>query len=119
MITLLKQHKLMALGGVALVAVFIWYGMTSSGSSSPTITTTPVAGSVDPTLVSTLLTVSAVNLDGTIFTEPAFTSLQDYSTPIIDEPVGRPNPFAPLSPTSASNGSVNDTRIFAPTGTPN
>lgn len=37
-----------------------------------------------------------IELDGTIFEDPAFQSLEDFSQELIPEPVGRDNPFAPI-----------------------
>lgn len=40
--------------------------------------------------------LDTVNFVGTIFTDPRFTSLQDIHTNIIQEPIGRRDPFAQL-----------------------
>lgn len=48
-------------------------------------------------IVETLLQLRSVSLSGTIFSDPAFIYLRDFGTQIVAEPVGRPNPFAPLS----------------------
>lgn len=48
-------------------------------------------------IVETLLQLRSVSLSGTIFSDPAFIYLRDFGTQIVSEPVGRPNPFAPLS----------------------
>lgn len=95
-----------------------WYALSGSSASTPAITTTPVVGAStgDQTLIATLLQLRSVKLDGTVFTDPAFTALQDFSTPIVPEPVGRPNPFAPLqsSVTAPPVGSVQNGQIFTP-----
>ncbi len=45
----------------------------------------------------TLLSVRSIKIDSTVFTSQAFTSLQDFSRPLLpDNNPGRPNPFAPL-----------------------
>jgi hypothetical protein len=41
--------------------------------------------------------IEALKLDTTILTDSVFTSLQDFSQNIEPEPVGRPNPFAPVT----------------------
>ncbi len=38
----------------------------------------------------------SLELDGSIFTNPAFRSLQDFGVTLGTQPKGRPNPFAPL-----------------------
>ena len=43
----------------------------------------------------TLKSLKRINLDGSIFDNPTFTGLQDFSTNLPDQPVGRINPFSP------------------------
>jgi hypothetical protein len=40
--------------------------------------------------------IEALQLDGSILTDPAFLSLIDFSVEIEAQPKGRPNPFAPI-----------------------
>lgn len=98
------QHKLIVIGAIIVLFVAVWYGLSSSGGAAPVLETgavgntgSPTADSADQQLVATLLSLRAVTLSGTIFTDPAFQSLKDFSTAITPEPIGRPNPFAPLS----------------------
>ena len=98
----LLRHKIVILLVGIGVAGIAWFAMTSSGPT-PLLTTEIVGGGPDQELVETLLALRSVKLDGTIFSEPAFTQLQDYSQPIIQEPVGRENPFAPLESAAAAN----------------
>ncbi len=114
MINFILQHKVMMGVVGALVAILVWMGLsTSSTSSGSLLTTQTVDQGPDRELVSTLLALRAVKLDGSIFTDPAFVSLKDFSTAIIPEPVGRPNPFAPLSQTAAATAaSTNGAQIF-------
>ncbi|MEK7156404.1 MAG: hypothetical protein AAB790_01195 [Patescibacteria group bacterium] len=94
----LLQHKLiLILSGLALAGL-IWYGLSPAAPEGDLVPSPGSEGAqVDQGIVPTLLTLRAVKLDGTIFSAPAFTRLKDISTDIIEEPVGRPNPFAPLS----------------------
>jgi hypothetical protein len=57
----------------------------------------------DADIVNTLLELRAVSLSGTIFSDPAFLRLKDFGSQIIPEPVGRPNPFAPLTGSAAAS----------------
>lgn len=101
---MLLQHKsLLILAGVALLGG-AWYVMSGS-PTTPSLITTAAATGPEAGLVETLLALRAVKLDGTIFTEPAFLQLQDYSTQIVPEPVGRANPFAPLGASAAPTAS--------------
>jgi len=113
----ISQHKLIVFLVVIVVVGVGWYGLSGSSTPSPTLTTTQVAGSspADQTLVSTLIALRAVKLDATIFSNPAFLSLKDFSTQIVPEPVGRDNPFAPLQTSaSVSATSTRAAQIFAP-----
>lgn len=49
-----------------------------------------------------LIKIESLNLDRSVFQNPIFRSLVDRSEPILDEPVGRTNPFAPLSDISVN-----------------
>lgn len=120
----ITQHKLLFIVIIVLVAGGVWYGLSQSGTAAPALSTSNADGSIaatgstaaaDQDLVSTLLTLRSVTLSGTIFTEAAFASLHDFSTTIIPEPVGRPNPFAPLTTGQATTTeSKHAAGIFAP-----
>ncbi|MBI5457796.1 hypothetical protein HY971_03675 [Candidatus Kaiserbacteria bacterium] len=115
----LLQHKLILVACALLVAGGVWYGMSST-PAAPDLTSTPATAgtsSVDQGIVPTLLTLRAVKLDGTVFSDPTFTQLKDFSTEIIEEPVGRTNPFAPFSsPSQLSASSTKGTQTFQPRG---
>ncbi|OGG45206.1 hypothetical protein A2673_02320 [Candidatus Kaiserbacteria bacterium RIFCSPHIGHO2_01_FULL_50_13] len=95
------NKKIFIIGGIGIVvAGVVWYGMTSETPTS-LLTTTDVTGASSATerdLIDTLLALRAVTLNGSIFSDRAFLSLQDFGTQIITEPAGRSNPFAPLEP---------------------
>lgn len=58
---------------------------------------TQPGGEVAGELLTLLSEVPALNIDENIFSQPVFQALKDFSVPVPDELVGRPNPFAPLS----------------------
>lgn len=93
------QNKvvLLILGGVVIAGV-VWYSFLRDRSVQPTLQSDNLteATEADSDIVSTLLELRAVSLSGTIFSDPAFLHLQDFGQGIVPEPVGRPNPFAPL-----------------------
>jgi hypothetical protein len=119
----LAQHKLIIVVVILFVAIGIWYGMSSS-SSTPILLTTDESGtliqsgsgeSADQDLVGSLLVLRSVTLAGDVFSDPGFLVLQDFSTPIVPEPVGRTNPFAPLSGNAQANQSTShEAQLFAP-----
>ena len=113
----ISQHKLTIFIIVIIVVGVSWYALSGSSAPSPTLTTTDVSGAgvADQGLVSTLLALRAAKLDGTILSDPAFLSLKDFSTQILPEPVGRVDPFAPLSVAPASSASsTHSAQIFLP-----
>lgn len=113
------KHKLILVVIAVIIAGGIWYGLSQpSPSSSTSLVTTQAVAGTDPAsanLVSTLLSLRTVTLDGTIFSELTFVSLKDFTTAIVPEPVGRNDPFAPLSASaSASASSTRSAQIFTP-----
>jgi hypothetical protein len=105
----IKKHIILILVLVVVIVGGVWYGMSGGGTASQTLLTTDVVNdsgspsedTVDRDLVETLLTLRAITLSGTIFTNPAFKSLQNFNTTIVPEPVGRANPFAPIGSQSS------------------
>ena|SRR5258708_6305657 len=75
--------------------------------ASQTATSSPLGGD----LLSAILELKTVNLDPGIFSDPVFVSLVDYGTVIPTQPIGRPNPFAPLSGAGISGTSITSTSI--------
>jgi hypothetical protein len=98
MINFILSHKIIVVIVALLVAVGVWIGLSSSGSSTGSLLSTETVSDNGPDqdLVATLLALRAVKLDGSIFSDPGFQNLKDFSTQIVPEPIGRPNPFAPL-----------------------
>jgi hypothetical protein len=119
MMEYITQHKLISLLVLVLLIGAAWWGFTNVSGPAPVITTTDVGNATDTQdaqIVSTLLQLQAVTLSGAIFTDPGFLSLQDFTTQVVSEPVGRPNPFAPVSPDvpiATSTGTLNPD-LFAP-----
>lgn len=117
----LSDNKLVLAAAALIIAGALWYGF--SGSTSSAVLGTEGAGTAvnaeDQDLVATLLKLRSVDLSGTIFQSEAFLGLKDFSTEITDEPIGRADPFAPLSesaPASAQpasgSGNSGDTGLF-------
>ncbi len=120
MMDYIQQHKLISGAIVVLLIGAAWWEFSGSSSGTSSVVVVNTAGSATDTesaqIVSTLLQLQAVTLSGTIFNDPGFMSLQDFTTQVISEPIGRPNPFAPITIPSASqttSGSVNP-NLFAP-----
>jgi hypothetical protein len=59
-----------------------------------------------------LLQLNSLKLDDSIFSDPVFVSLEDYTIEIAPQPQGRSNPFAPLG--GESRAQAGSSRIPAP-----
>ena len=110
MLDTIMHNKIAVAGLVIVVAVGAWYFL-GGDSGTPeeglvTETFTSPASEADRDLVATLLELRSVSLDGAVFSDPIFRSLKDFGSEIIPEPVGRPNPFAPLPGAPAAAGAA-------------
>ncbi|HVM73909.1 MAG TPA: hypothetical protein VMU13_03485 [Candidatus Paceibacterota bacterium] len=106
MINSLLHSKLVIVLIIIVVLGAGWYGLTSSSTApSGPLTGTAPDTSGDQAIVSNLLSLQSISLSGTIFSDPAYATLQSYTTAIVSVPVGRPDPFAPLS-TQATQASA-------------
>lgn len=114
------QNKIVILlvGGVALAGM-VWYSFLRDRGDGALLQTDDLtqATEADSDIVSTLLELRAVSLSGTIFTDPAFLLLQDFGSEIVPEPVGRPNPFAPLQGAAAASASAGLRTTIGTSGT--
>lgn len=104
----LKKNKIIIIIVAVIVAGFAWYAFSDRGGAPPPLLNTQAVGpsttAAEKTLVETLVTLRAITLSGTIFSDPAFQSLQDFGTQIVPEPVGRRDPFAPLDENERPSG---------------
>ena len=95
----LAAHKNLIVAVIVIALAFMAYTMFFRGGEQGALSVTSpegAAGGVEQELLATLLELRTVELDGAIFTDPAFRSLRDFSQPLEPQPVGRNNPFAPL-----------------------
>jgi len=105
----------MGIAGIVVAGV-VWYSfMRDDGGELLVTEDLTQATESDRDIVNVLLQLRAVTLAGTIFTDPTFMALQDFGSEIVPEPVGRPNPFAPLgfntqASTSTSTGTTTTPR---------
>ena len=97
---LLTRYKNVLLLIAAVVLLFIAYTVLFKGDTSDEILNTGVpqgpAEIVERELLGLLIELKEVELDNTIFSDPAFRSLEDFSQELVPLPVGRINPFAPF-----------------------
>jgi hypothetical protein len=108
---LLQNKLVLIILGSAVAALVGWYVFLRDTTPEPLLTTTDltVRSDADKEVVETLLALRSITLSGTIFSDEAFLALTDSGTAIVDEPVGRPNPFAPLEGTVGAPGTTGTT----------
>jgi hypothetical protein len=123
------NKKLILIIGLVIIAG-VGYGIFTSSRSTPEDTTSTrqvvgadgvsspdntedVTGEAGRLFVTQLLAIQSINFNLNFFNDPVFRNLQDFSQVIEKQPIGRPNPFAPIgdfgSPVSAVNGPVTST----------
>jgi len=86
---------------VIIVVLLIGYfyfsgGSASSNTSSLTQTQTAASVQVGTRILNLLNQIKSLRIDTSLFKNPAYQTLTDYSVAIPEVEVGRPNPFAPL-----------------------
>ena len=97
---ILKQNKMLFITLAIVLALFIGYGFVGGNTPARTsLTKTYVKGGSSPIEQETLRllrNIEGVELNGVIFSDPAFAVLRDFSRSIVNEERGRSNPFAPV-----------------------
>ena len=100
-----STSKIPAIIGILLVVCAVGYYFYStsnapvSSDSSLTLTTTTSGGNgeVGSDVLSLLSEIKGLNIDTSFFQTPVYESLTDFSVTIPSEPVGKSNPFEPLT----------------------
>ncbi len=101
----IKGNALLA-GGILVVILGLGYYLFASSGAPAPLTTTDSTTTVSQQLLVTLSNLQTIELNGAVFTDPTFVSLNNFGTTIPTQPVGRANPFAPftsIAPTTPSN----------------
>ena len=97
---LLKQYST-AIWFIVIVAVLYGgYVFFFAESTEPVVEATEAVDTPDQDLVALLFELKNIRLDNTLFEDPLFKSLTDFGQDLVAEPIGRPNPFAPLPGTA-------------------
>lgn len=87
--------------GVAVLLVVVWFIFVSGGGESDELLVSEfpegeVGAQADGGVLSLLHQLRSIELDESLFEDPAFTSLQRFDVEIEQQPTGRQNPFAPI-----------------------
>lgn len=96
----LTKYKNILLLVIIAVLAFVGFTIFTGGdddSAALTSTTQKDSASIaGRELLATLLELKEINLDSSIFEDPVFRSLEDFSQELVPQPTGRRNPFAPI-----------------------
>ncbi len=98
MTSLIKNTLVFA--GLAGLATFGYYLFVAQGDTVLSVDGTAISTQVqaeNQEFLRRLAELQRVEIDQTFFSDPRFLSLRDFSRPAAPEPVGRSNPFAPIS----------------------
>jgi len=119
-----SKTKQIIIAVVVIAIAFFGYQMffapKDTGTSTLSTTSAVKQTVVDGAQLYTMLKrLTNVNLKGDIFSNQTFISLVDYGVTIQDQPVGRPNPFAPIgsdsgsqvSTTTSANATISQPRV--------
>jgi len=94
---LIRKYQTVILFVVIVAGLFGVYQIFFAGSNEPALTVTQTAAAgPDQDLVALLFELKGIRLDNALFSDPLFQSLKDFGKDLVSEPIGRPNPFAPL-----------------------
>lgn len=91
------------------VAVFAGYAYLTRGvveSTGLLEAENTEANAVGKKLVTEITRLKLINFDGDLFENELYLGLVDFSKAVNHEPVGRPDPFAPISGAAAAEGDV-------------
>lgn len=97
---MLGKYGNIIIGAIVVVAAFFIYTYFFTSPATPALSATSAQSATavsDQDLIVLLSTLHTIKLDDSIFSDPTFQSLTDFSTALVPEPVGRTDPFSPLS----------------------
>lgn len=84
--------------GVLLAGILIYYAFSGNIaiSEDSLLMAQPEGEAASAEVLNLLNQIQSLHIDASLFQSPAYQSLVDYTVPIPDQNVGRPNPFAPI-----------------------
>jgi len=81
---------------IVVVVGFFIYSYFKGPSAPEEALLTVEGGGVGQEFTAFLADLQAIKFDQSFFNDDLFRGFRDFSVPIAEQPVGRPNPFAPL-----------------------
>jgi len=97
----IKKNKnvLMLIGVLLLALAAYWYWQSGNNGNEPPLSASPpqtTASLAGQDILNLLNQLRSIQIDSSVFENPAFKSLVDYRIATTAEPLGRPDPFEPL-----------------------
>ncbi len=121
----MSNNKKIIIAGIIVFAVFAYahafQNETQAQEPLIALDTTSSGGGTNQQgqeILALLADLKKVRLDESIFSDPKFQELQDFSMELNPEPKGRPNPFAPLGRDAVLNESTPGTAAVNPRNIP-
>lgn len=94
MMSLLKN--LFVLLGLLMVAGFGYYLYTTNGSLALENSAAELSAEAESAeIIRKVEAIKRISIDQSVFSDPRFTTLRSFATPVQVYPVGRNNPFRP------------------------
>lgn len=102
--------------GLVIVALVIaaYFYFTADRTSDRDLLESVSVASLDGDLLTTLEQLKTISLDETVFVNPIFLSLTDFSRELVAQPVGRVNPFAPFTAEEWRIGNLSTSSLSVP-----
>lgn len=116
----IKENKLFAgliIGIILIVGAYFAYNSGQTDDLLVSTETNSETAAISRELLTTLASLKALTLDTSVFQDQVYVSLVDFGIEIPLQPVGRDNPFAPLSRTGTRTTTGGVTHVV-PVGTP-
>lgn len=107
---------------VIIIAIF-WNIFSGKKANNASLTVIEGDGSalaltddtiVEDTFLGTLLNISSLSLNDSVFGDPRFSSLQDFTVTLIPQPLGRTNPFLPAGTVAPTASTTTSTTVTTP-----
>jgi len=103
MLTFIKENIAFVL--ITLVALLGggYYFLFMQADTSPALTASETASPESQLILQQLASLQGIHLDEAVFKDPVFLSLTDFGVVLKAEPIGRRNPFQPISFAPSAN----------------
>lgn len=105
---ILKYKNYLIIGLVVIAGGFVAMAVLGGGDAAPpegnVAATESESAQIERELLDELLRLRSIELNETLFANPLFLSLVDFSKPLVEQPVGRSNPFSPIEAGNAPAG---------------